>query len=159
MHASYCAVIFGAKDFAMKELRQYLDEFIRLAESGKSVEAMERFYSEDVLMFENRDLSRAGRDACIAYEREQLALQGKRPKLRATKRAANEDSGVSFIEWVVQFRSPETGRPIRLEEVAVQKWSEGRIIEERFYYEGVIDEGDEEEGEDGAVSQDEVIAV
>lgn len=132
----------------MRELRQHLDEFIRLVESGKSIEAMERFYSEDVLMFENRELSRAGRDACIEYEREQLALQSKPPILKATKRAADDDDGVSFIEWVVQFESPRSGRPIRLEEVAVQKWSEGRIIEERFYYEGVIDQGDEEDDSD-----------
>ena len=136
----------------MEDLRRRLDEFIGLVESGRSIEAMERFYAEDVMMFENRELSRAGREACISFEREQLAKTGK-PHLKATKRAADPQTGVSFIEWVVQFRSPSSGRPIRLEEVAVQKWSNGEIIEERFYYEGVIDQGDEEDeaGEDAAV--------
>lgn len=131
----------------MEDLRRRVDEFIGLVESGRSIEAMERFYAEDVMMFENRELSRAGREACIAFEREQLAKSG-RPHLKATKRAADPNTGVSFIEWVVQFRSPSSGRPIRLEEVAVQKWSNGEIIEERFYYEGVIDQGDEDD-EDG----------
>jgi len=133
----------------MEDLRRRLDEFVGLVESGRSVEAMQRFYAEDVMMFENRELSRAGRDACIAYEREQLSKSG-RPHLKATKRAADPQTGVSFIEWVVQFRSPSSGRPIRLEEVAVQKWSNGEIIEERFYYEGVIDQGDEDDEDDGA---------
>lgn len=131
----------------MEDLRRRVDEFIGLVESGRSIEAMERFYAEDVMMFENRELSRAGREACIAFEREQLAKSG-RPHLKATKRAADPNTGVSFIEWVVQFRSPSSGRPIRLEEVAVQKWSNGEIIEERFYYEGVIDQGDEDDEDD-----------
>ncbi|HEY6729007.1 MAG TPA: nuclear transport factor 2 family protein [Polyangiaceae bacterium] len=130
----------------MEDLRRRLDEFIGLVESGRSIEAMQRFYAEDVMMFENRELSRAGREACIAFEREQLSKSG-RPHLKATKRAADPQTGVSFIEWVVQFRSPSSGRPIRLEEVAVQKWSNGEIIEERFYYEGVIDQGDEDDDE------------
>jgi len=136
----------------MEDLRRRLDEFIGLVESGRSIEAMQRFYAEDVMMFENRELSRAGREACIAYEMEQVEKSG-RPQLKATKRAADSHTGVSFIEWVVQFRSPASGRPIRLEEVAVQKWSGSEIIEERFYYEGVIDQGDEadEEDEDIAV--------
>ena len=135
----------------MEDLRRRVDEFIGLVESGRSIEAMERFYAEDVMMFENRELSRAGREACIAFEREQLAKSG-RPHLKATKRAADPSTGVSFIEWVVQFRSPSSGRPIRLEEVAVQKWSNGEIIEERFYYEGVIDQGDEDDEDDDDVA-------
>ncbi|HEU5074824.1 MAG TPA: nuclear transport factor 2 family protein [Polyangiaceae bacterium] len=135
----------------MEDLRRRLDEFIGLVESGRSIDAMQRFYAEDVMMFENRELSRAGRDACIAFEREQLAKTGK-PHLKATKRAADPQTGVSFIEWVVQFRSPSSGRPIRLEEVAVQKWSNGEIIEERFYYEGVIDQGDEDDEADDDVT-------
>src|SRR5688572_9838303 len=133
----------------MEDLRRRLDEFIGLVESGRSIEAMQRFYAEDVMMFENRELSRAGREACVAFEREQLAKTG-RPHLKATKRAADPQTGVSFIEWVVQFRSPSSGRPIRLEEVAVQKWSNGEIIEERFYYEGVIDQGDDDDDDDEA---------
>ena len=138
----------------MEDLRRRLDEFIGLVESGRSIEAMQRFYAEDVMMFENRELSRAGREACIAYEMEQVEKSG-RPQLKATKRAADSHTGVSFIEWVVQFRSPSTGRPIRLEEVAVQKWANGEIIEERFYYEGVIDQGDEA---DEADETDEALA-
>ena len=131
----------------MEDLRRRLDEFIGLVESGRSIEAMQRFYAEDVMMFENRELSRAGREACITYETEHLAKNGQ-PQLKATKRAADSHTGVSFIEWVVQFRSPTSGRPIRLEEVAVQKWAGSEIIEERFYYEGVIDQGDDDDDPD-----------
>jgi hypothetical protein len=32
---------------------------------------------------------------------------------------------------------------MRVEQVSVQRWHRGLIIEERLYYEGVVDEGDE----------------
>jgi hypothetical protein len=31
--------------------------------------------------------------------------------------------------------------------VAVQRWAGGRVVEERFYYEGMVDEGDETQPE------------
>lgn len=34
---------------------------------------------------------------------------------------------------------------MRLDQVAVQTWAEGSITEERFYYLGLVDEGDEED--------------
>jgi hypothetical protein len=55
--------------------------------------------------------------------------------------------GVAFVEWVIRFLGAN-GRPMRLDEVAVQRWVGDRIVEERFYYEGMIDEGDEDEGAD-----------
>jgi ketosteroid isomerase-like protein len=126
----------------MESLRARLDRFIGLVESGQNLEAMQAFYAEDILVFENRDLSRAGRDACIAFERAQLALRPEPPRLRCIKSAVDAKTGVCFIEWVVRFQS-SSGRPMRLEEVAVQKWSEAGITEERFYYDGFVDEGDE----------------
>jgi len=57
--------------------------------------------------------------------------------------AVNEGSGTVFIEWLIRFYGRD-GRPMRLEEVAVQQWSGGLICQERFYYEGFVDEGDEE---------------
>ena len=53
----------------------------------------------------------------------------------------NERDGVAFLEYVIRY-TPRGGRPMRLEEVSVQAWECGRIVEERFYYEGLVDEGD-----------------
>jgi ketosteroid isomerase-like protein len=137
----------------MERLHERLRQFIDLVESGKPIEAMRRFYAEDILVFENRELARAGRDACIAYEQQQLDAQPTPPRLRATKWAANPQSGACFIEWVVRFES-QAKRPLRLEEVAVQQWSDTGIEEERFYYHGFVDEGDEEEEAEPATSPD-----
>lgn len=122
-------------------IRDRVRELVQACEAGRTLEALERFYAEDVVVFENYERARAGRVECIEYERDALAKQPHPPKLVARAVAADEASGVSFVEWVIRFEG-EDGRPMRLEEVAVQRWSNGAIIEERFYYEGAIDEGD-----------------
>jgi hypothetical protein len=122
-------------------LSQLLERFVSLVEDGRTVEAMERFYADDVLIFENRSLARAGKRHSIDFEREQQRRVSRPAELKALKRACNETTGVSFVEWLVRFEG-DAGRPMRLEEVAVQRWRDQVIVEERFYYEGVVDEGD-----------------
>ena len=122
-------------------LPDQLREFVALCEAGSTLQAVERFFAEDVVVFENHERARAGRKACLAYEQEALGRASAPARLRARSTAANELMGVTFIEWVIHFVS-EDGRPMRLDEVAVQKWAGGQIVEERFYYEGVVDEGD-----------------
>jgi hypothetical protein len=124
-------------------LQDDLRELVTLCEGGATLSAIERFYAEDVIVFENHERARAGREVCLAYERAALAQLKEPAKLRARAYAADAQSGVAFIEWVIRFLGDED-RPMRLEEVAVQRWSGGRIVEERFYYEGMVDEGDEE---------------
>ena len=75
------------------------------------------------------------------FERDASARAPVPARLKARSFASNETTGVSFIEWVIHFVTDE-GRPMRLDEVAVQKWARGHISEERFYYECVIDECD-----------------
>jgi ketosteroid isomerase-like protein len=122
-------------------LADQLREFIALCEAGSTVQAVERFYAEDVVVFENHERARAGRKACLDYEREAQAQAREPAQLKVRSFASNETTGVTFVEWVIRFASDD-GRPMRLDEVAVQKWARGQIVEERFYYEGVIDEGD-----------------
>jgi ketosteroid isomerase-like protein len=115
-------------------------EFWRLLASGETVEAMERFYAEDVCVFENRSLARAGRQACIAYEREQLQAGSEAPRFKLHKRAIDEAAGHVFIEYTVRFLEL-VGKAARIEQVAVQTWERGKIVQERFYYDGVVVEG------------------
>lgn len=130
----------------MPSLPDHVTEFVRLLRAGETLLAMERFYDPEVVVFENRDLARAGLRQCLDYEREQLATQPRPPEFKVTSFAVNPATERAFIEYVVRFVAPN-GRPLRLEQVAVQKWSGPNIVEERFYYEGVVDEGDEGDDE------------
>jgi ketosteroid isomerase-like protein len=126
----------------MPSLNENVAEFLRLLRTGQSLLAMEEFYDDEVVVFENRSLARAGRRQCVEYERGQLAAQPTPPAFKLTSFAVNTQTDRAFLEYTVRFLAPN-GRPLRLEEVAVQKWHGSKIIEERFYYEGVIDEGDD----------------
>jgi len=126
----------------MSRLEPLVREFAELLSKGRSLDAMERFYAPEVSVFENRELARAGKAKCLQYERDALASQPDAPRFKLSKLAVNENTGYAFLEYVVRFRSAD-GRPMRLEEVAVQTWENGQIVQERFYYEGVVDEGDE----------------
>lgn len=117
-----------------------LRDFITLVESGRSLEAIDRYYADDVIVFENHERARVGKKAAHEFERDALANAAP-PTAKAHAAAVDPRSGRSFVEWTIRFTSSE-GRPMRLDEVAVQTWAAGRIVEERFYYEGIIDEGD-----------------
>lgn len=124
------------------DLHRWAGDVRALLEAGDTLTLIERFYAPDVCVFENRALARSGRDACLAYERKQLAKQPEPLRVRVQSMAVNAQDGVVFMEYTLRFMGPEQ-RPMRLEQVSVQRWHRDRIVEERFYYEGVVDEGDE----------------
>ncbi|MGC4089001.1 MAG: nuclear transport factor 2 family protein [Polyangiaceae bacterium] len=126
----------------MPSLTENVRRFCELLERGEPLAAMERYYADDICVFENRELARAGREQCLAYERDSLSQAREPPKFKVHRWAVNDSAQVAFLEYTVRF-TPASGRPMRLEEVAVQTWHGERIGQERFYYVGLVDEGDE----------------
>ncbi len=125
-------------------LEAQVDEFVKLLASGKTLAAMERFYAEEINVFENRELARSGKRQCLEFERSQLAKQPRPPQFKLGRRALrpsplDTEGGDVFLEYCVRFFDTE-GHAMRIEEVAVQEWEQGKIVQERFYYDGVVDE-------------------
>ena len=117
----------------MPTLEEAVSDFIGLSVSGQTVLAIERYYAEDVVVFENNELARAGRDKAAKEEREAIASQPVPPTLKALGHAVNEQAGLAYITWLIRFVSKDE-KPMRIEEVAMQRWAGGKIIEERFFY-------------------------
>ena len=124
----------------MLELERRLEDFIPLVESGRSLDAIEKYYAPEVVVRENRALARAGKEDCLEFERAMLQRSPYPPKIRCVSRAVDAVSGTSFIEWRIRFVADDK-HVMLLEEVAVAKWDHAHILEERFYYEGFVDEG------------------
>lgn len=131
----------------MSTLQEAVARYLNLLESGQTAQAIEQFYDDEVVVFENRELARAGKRKCLEYERQQLAAQAAAPTFQVHAHAVNLETGDAFFEYTVRF-TDGNGRAMRLAEVAVQRWARGKITEERFYYEGVVDEGDAEDDVD-----------
>lgn len=101
---------------------------------GKMMEAFEKYYHEDVTVIEKPTGEiRKGKGA------QRKAIEGWFGMVKEMHGGglesitANEETGIACVEiWVdVTFQD---GNRMKMEEVAVQKWQEGQIIEEKFYY-------------------------
>lgn len=107
-----------------------LNEMIR---QGKALEAFERFYADDVVMIEN-DQAFVGKD--LNRKREQEFF-GNIAEVHAASIGATAVSGnVSFCEQSFDATLVD-GTRMRMEEVAVRTWKDGKIVKERFYYKGM----------------------
>ncbi len=108
-----------------------VDWFVSLVESGKTVEAMDRFYAEHATMQENEAPPRAGKSALIKHEENALA------SIASLKAACVRPVFVSgdfvVIRWVFEIQDKK-GKTVRFEELTHQRWEGNLMVEERFFY-------------------------
>ena len=99
--------------------------------SGKAMEAFEKYYAEDVVMQENSEEPRRGKAANRKAEEEFFASVEAFNGGSVKASAVNGD--VSFSEWEmdVTFKG---GHRVKMSQVAVRHWKNGKIVHERFFY-------------------------
>ena len=99
--------------------------------SGKAMEAFEKYYAEDVVMQENSEEPRRGKAVNRKAEEEFFASVEAFHGASVKASAVNGD--VSFSEWEmdVTFKG---GHRVKMSQVAVRQWKNGKIVHERFFY-------------------------
>jgi SnoaL-like domain len=100
--------------------------------AGDILGAFDKYYADDVQMRENDQEPRVGKAACRAYEEYFVAnLQGFHG---AEIRAVAIGEGVSMVNmWMdITFQNQRMSR----NQVAVQHWKDGKIVNEQFFYAG-----------------------
>ncbi|MDO8666729.1 MAG: nuclear transport factor 2 family protein [Gemmatimonadales bacterium] len=97
---------------------------------GKSGDAFQKFYAEDVVAQENDEPERVGRDAWMRA-RQEMEKNIKKFDARVLAHAATGDT--SFSEWEYNVDLEGMGA-IRIVQVAVRRWKDGRVVRERFYH-------------------------
>ncbi len=116
-------------------LREKVGEVIEHIRGGKIVEAVERYYDDDVSMRENGGTPTVGKAANI--EREKQFLSQVKDWHGFTAHSVgidgDEGDGTALIECSLEFTNTEDKR-VTMEQVAVQRWKDGKIVSERFYY-------------------------
>lgn len=117
----------------MSKISQRVDGLIEHIQTGKILEAMTEFYASDTVMIEGNGDATSGLDANIEREKQFLAQVKEFKSFNVLKRAETDD--VAFLETTMEFVNTE-GQDVKLEQVHVQAWSEGKIKTERFYYYG-----------------------
>jgi ketosteroid isomerase-like protein len=99
--------------------------------SGKAMEAFEELYDDNVVMQENSDPEFRGKD--LNRKREQDFFQSVEAWHDGKVLASAADGDVSFSEWEMEVSIKGVGR-IKLAQVAVRRWKNGKIVHERFYH-------------------------
>jgi ketosteroid isomerase-like protein len=99
--------------------------------SGKALEAFEQYYAQDVVMQENSDEPRVGKEANRKAEIEFFSSLAEFHEGRLLSSAVNGD--VTYGEWLMDVTF-KNGYRLKLAQVAVRRWKDGQIVNERFYY-------------------------
>ena len=110
--------------------QERVGEFVDYVKSGRYIEALEEFYAHSASVRDNLGKPRTGLAALIEHERRTLA----RVKMRTHAVGPTIiDGDWVAINWVFEMTLAD-GSVHYLDELAVQKWQDGRIITEQFYY-------------------------
>ncbi len=113
------------------DLRTNVDQLNQMILEGKILEAFEKFYAEDVVMQDNDYPARVGKDVNRQYEE---AFVTGITEFRGAKIIATIISdGLAVTEWWMDFTHKDYGTR-SYTQLAVQRWKNGKIIEEKFYY-------------------------
>ncbi len=119
-------------------LSEFFADYRQLFEQGESLEVIERFYADDIIQHENCDKPFAGKDKLLEMEKANLAgVQSLEQHIASF--IVDEQHGMMMGEMKIRFQNLK-GQWKQLEEAFVQKWKEGKIVYQRFYYNCISDE-------------------
>ena len=113
------------------DLKTAFEDIKSLVLAGKAMEAFEKYYGEDVVMQENENPPTVGKDA---NRQRELDFFAKLVEFRAMELkcvAFGED--VIISEWFGDYTHQEWGKQTH-DQVSVQRWKDGKVVHERFYY-------------------------
>ena len=115
----------------MQDLRTQVDQLNQMILEGKILDAFEKFYADDVVMQDNDYPIREGKDVNRQYEE---AFVNGLTEFRGAKVLNTLISdGIAVVEWWFDYTHKDYGvRNYR--QVCVQRWKNGKITEEKFYY-------------------------
>ena len=113
------------------DLKERVNALNQAIQQGRIMEAMREFYTDDVKMGENDQAPTEGLEANLA--REQEFVDNTTWHGIELKGVAIGDN-LSMVEWWMDFTNAQYGQRLAFTQVAVQRWRDGKIFDERFYY-------------------------
>ena len=113
---------------SLKDLVEDLNSMIL---KGQVMEAFEIYYHNDVVMQENEQTPTIGKAA--NREREEQFLANLVEFRKAEAKAIAVGDNVTMVEWLFDYTHKEWAKKT-YHQVAVQRWKDGKIMHERFYY-------------------------
>lgn len=115
-------------------LQEKTQDIYNLIGQGKLLDAFDKYYGENVVITEPRG-TWEGKKACRAHEEEFLGMIKEFHGMEVTAITSDEAAGVVMHETSMDVTFQD-GNRVNMEQVGVQKWEDGKIVHERFYYQG-----------------------
>jgi len=115
----------------MNTIQQKISELNQLVLAGKSLEAFEKFYHNDVWMQENENTPTVGKEA--NRQREMEFFSSVTEFRGAEVRGITFGENTSMVIWHYDYTHKDWGKR-KYTQVSVQTWKDGLIIKEQFFY-------------------------
>ena len=115
----------------MADLKSLVDELNQMILEGKILEAFDKFYDENVVMQDNDYPARVGKAENRKFE--ELFVTGLTEFRGARLLNTIVSEGLSVSEWFFDYTHKDFGSRTYTQ-LAVQRWKDGKIVEEKFYY-------------------------
>ena len=115
----------------MNNVKELVEDLVKMINEGKILEAFEKYYAENVVMQENESTLRIGKEANREYEK--AFVNGIVEFHSAKTLGIATGDNYSTVESFMDVTHKDWGRSARTQ-VAVQRWENGKIINEKFYY-------------------------
>ena len=115
----------------MNDLKSNVEDLAKMIGEGKILEAFEKYYADDVIMQENEDAPRVGKETNRAYE--EAFVNGIVEFHSGQTLGIAIGDNYSTIESSMDVTHKDWGRIARTQ-MAVQHWKDGKVIREKFYY-------------------------
>ena len=115
----------------MTDLRTNVDLLNQMVLEGKILDAFDKYYAEEVVMQDNDYPAREGKSLNRQYEESFVNGLTEFRGAKVLNTLVSDDMAVT--EWWFDYTHKDYGtRTYR--QLAVQRWKNGKIVEEKFYY-------------------------
>ena len=125
-------IITNSKKNNMSYYDKAKDIYDMLAQ-GKMLDAFNKYYHKDVVMVEASGETRKGKAANLKFQEDFMSMIKDVHGSGIKVITADEKKAITMVESWMDVTMKD-GKRSTMEEVAVQKWEDGQIIHERFYY-------------------------
>lgn len=114
----------------MNDIRAAIEDLNQMVLRGEALEAFEKHYAEDIVMQEDNMEPVRGKAENRARE---IEFFGKVTEFRGAEvKSVAVGTDVTMVEWHFDYTHADWGE-MTYDQVAVQRWRDGKIVSERFY--------------------------
>ncbi|WP_114750331.1 nuclear transport factor 2 family protein [Pleomorphovibrio marinus] len=117
----------------MASIKENVEKLNQMILDGEILDAFEKFYAEEIVMQDNETPAREGKDANRKFEQDFVNNLTEFRGAEVKNIMISEDAGVAAVEWFMDYSHKEWGDRTYTQ-VAVQRWKDGKIVSEKFFY-------------------------